>query len=72
MIYGELCLGQVKDASRREFLRIMNDLQARGAQGVIEGCTEIVMLVEQSDTEIPLFDTTAIHAQAAVEKALGN
>jgi len=70
VIYEELVLGIVKEDSRRTFLRIMDDLRARGAQGVIEGCTEIVMLVQQKHTGIPLFDTTAIHAQKAVEIAL--
>jgi aspartate racemase len=71
IIYDELCLGQVKDDSRREFLRIMEELQARGAAGIVQGCTEIVMLVQPRHTEIPLFDTTAIHADAAVREALG-
>lgn len=71
VIYEELCLGQVKDASRREYLRIMDDLHAQGAEGIIEGCTEIVMLVQQSHTDIPLFDTTAIHAEEAVVEAVG-
>ncbi len=70
VIYNELCLGQVKADSRAEYLRIIDSLQAAGAQGVIEGCTEIVMLVQQPHTTVPLFDTTAIHAQAAVDLAL--
>jgi len=70
VIYDELVLGIVREGSRAEYLRIIRDLQARGAQGVIEGCTEIVMLVQQKHTSIPLFDTTAIHAQQAVEMAL--
>jgi aspartate racemase len=70
VIFEELVLGLVKDESRGEFLRIMNDLQAQGAEGVIEGCTEIVMLVQQAHTDISLFDTTAIHAHKAVEMAL--
>ncbi|WP_420630488.1 aspartate/glutamate racemase family protein [Candidatus Leptofilum sp.] len=70
IIYDELCLGNVQDASRNEFLRIINDLHAQGAQGIIEGCTEIVMLVQQKHTPIPLFDTTAIHAEMAVQRAL--
>ena len=70
VIYDELVQGIVKDESRREFLRIMDGLRARGAQGVIEGCTEIVMLVQQPHTNIPLFDTTMLHAQKAVEMAL--
>ena len=70
VIYEELVLGVVRDESRREYLRIMEALRAKGAEGVIEGCTEIVMLVQQVHTEIPLFDTTSIHAEAAVELAL--
>ena len=70
VIYDELVLGNVKEQSRREYLRIMNKLREEGAEGVIEGCTEIVMLVQQQHTDIPLFDTTAIHARKAVEKAL--
>jgi aspartate racemase len=70
IIYEELCLGVVKEDSRKEYLRIMNRMRADGAEGVIEGCTEIVMLVQQAHTDIPLFDTTAIHAEAAVEMAL--
>ncbi len=70
VIYDELCLGMVKDRSRKEFLRIIDDLRVRGAEGVIEGCTEIVLLVQQSHTKSPLFDTTAIHAEQAVVKAL--
>ena len=70
VIYDELVLGNVKEQSRQEYLRIMNKLRDEGAEGVIEGCTEIVMLVEQKHTNIPLFDTTAIHARKAVEKAL--
>ncbi len=70
VIYEELVLGIVKESSRAEYLRIIHDLHERGAEGVIEGCTEIVMLVQQEHTPIPLFDTTAIHAQKAVELAL--
>ena len=70
VIYDELCLGRVAAASRAAYLRIMQGLQARGAEGIIEGCTEIVLLVQPQHTNIPLFDTTAIHAAAAVEWAL--
>jgi aspartate racemase len=70
VIYEELVLGIRKDESREEYLRIMDDLQQKGAEGIIEGCTEIVMLVHQKHTHIPLFDTTAIHAQKAVEMAI--
>lgn len=71
VIYQELVLGQVKDSSRAQFLRIIDDLRERGAEGVIEGCTEIVMLVQQQHTDVPLFDTTAIHAEEAVLRAIG-
>ena len=70
VIYEELVLGLVEDGSRQEFLRIINDLQDRGAKGVVEGCTEIAMLVQQQHTDVPLYDTTAIHAQQAVDAAL--
>ena len=70
VIYDELCLGKVRDSSREEFLRIIQELHEAGAEGIIEGCTEIVMLVQQSHTDIPLFDTTAIHAREAVVEAL--
>ena len=70
VIYEELCLGEVRDDSRARYLKIIEQLVADGAEGVIEGCTEIVMLVKQEHTDIPLFDTTAIHAQEAVAEAL--
>ena len=61
-IYNELCLGIVSDASRERFLKIIDDTVNMGAQGVILGCTEIGLLVQQKDTDIPLFDTAQIHA----------
>jgi aspartate racemase len=70
VIYEELCQGEVNDRSRDEFVRIIETLGCRGAQGVIEGCTEIVMLVKQEHVDVPLFDTTAIHAEEAVAEAL--
>jgi aspartate racemase len=70
VIYGELCLGRVMPPSRQEYLRIMTELVNKGAEGVILGCTEITMLVKPEHTDIPLFDTTAIHAAAAVKAAL--
>jgi len=70
IIYEELCQGVVRTESRQQYLRIMEDLRDHGAQAIIEGCTEIVLLVQQQHTDIPLFDTTAIHAQAAVDMAL--
>lgn len=70
VIYQELCLGQVEAASKAEYLRIIDALVEQGAEAVILGCTEIGMLVGQSDTAVKLFDTTAIHAEAAVSRAL--
>lgn len=70
VIYEELCMGKVDERSRQEFLRIIDDLEAAGAHGVIEGCTEITMLIQQAHTGMPLFDTTSIHAKAAVAEAL--
>jgi len=70
VIYKELVLGTVREDSRQKFITIMNKMSEQGAEGIIEGCTEIVMLVQQEHTTIPLFDTTAIHAQKAVEMAL--
>ncbi len=69
VIYQELCLGVIKPESRTLYLRIIDDLAVQGAEAVILGCTEIGMLVNQTDTNVYLIDTTAIHAQAAVEYA---
>jgi len=71
VIYEELCLGQVNSGSRQEFLRIIDALHASGAEAIIEGCTEIGLLVGQEHTAVPLFDTTCIHANQAVVVALG-
>jgi aspartate racemase len=70
IIYQELCLGQVVDDSKAEYLRIIEDLAKEGAEAVILGCTEIGMLVNQSDTGVTLYDTTEIHAEKAVEYAI--
>lgn len=70
IIYEELCLGVVKPESRAEYRRIMLSLTCQGAQAIILGCTEISLLVNQQDAQVPLFDTTAIHARASAEKAL--
>ena len=70
VIYQELCLGSFREHSRREYLRIIDQLAGRGAEAVILGCTEIGMLVKQADTGVMLCDTTAIHAAKAVEYAL--
>jgi aspartate racemase len=70
VIYEELCMGRVNTESRREFLRIIEALHDSGAEAVIEGCTEIALLVGQEHTAVPLFDTTRIHASQAVTEAL--
>lgn len=70
VIYKELCLGLIKEDSKKEYLRIIKSLFDNGAQAVILGCTEIGMLVSQEDTEVILLDTTSIHAKKAVEYAL--
>lgn len=70
IIYKELCLGNIKDASRNEYLRIIEDLVEQGAEAVILGCTEITLLVEPHHTKVKLFDTTKIHALKSVEKAI--
>jgi aspartate racemase len=70
VIYEELCRGIVKDESRAAFLDIMKGLSRRGARAVIQGCTEIGMLVSEEHTDITLFDTTRIHAEQAVTTAL--
>ncbi|MBS3779013.1 MAG: aspartate/glutamate racemase family protein [Desulfovermiculus sp.] len=70
VIFQELCLGTVNTASKRQYLQIIQRLAEKGAQGVILGCTEIGMLVKQQDTRVRLFDTTAIHAEKAVDYAL--
>ena len=72
IIYDELCQGNVSSTSKKEYLRIIDELTACGAQGVILGCTEIGLLIKQTDTSLPVFDTSIIHAQAAVEAALAD
>ena len=70
VIYDELVVGRIEPASKAEFLRIIATLAHAGAEGIILGCTEIGLLVSQSDCSLPLFDTTRIHALAAVQFAL--
>lgn len=70
IIYQELCLGKIQADSKTEYLRIIDILANQGAEAVILGCTEIGMLVSQGDTKVKLFDTTAIHAEKAVEYAI--
>jgi aspartate racemase len=69
VIYDELCVGVVDDGSREQYRRIMRDLADRGAQGILLGCTEIELLVGPEDSPVPLFDTTRLHAERAVELA---
>ncbi|MCC6615086.1 MAG: aspartate/glutamate racemase family protein [Anaerolineae bacterium] len=70
IIYEELVLGEIKAESKAAYLRIIDALVAEGAQGIILGCTEIGLLIQQQDCAVPVFDTTTIHAMAAVEAAL--
>lgn len=70
VIFEQLCLGQFSAQAKADFLAVMADLREQGAQGIILGCTEIALLVNQSDIELPLFDTTAIHCEAIVDLAL--
>jgi aspartate racemase len=70
IIYHELCVGIIKQASRERFQEVIKGLVSRGADGVILGCTEIPLLISQEDVDVPLFDTTTIHSRAAVEWAL--
>lgn len=67
VIYHELCKGQVRESSRASYLATIDALQARGAQAIVLGCTEIGLLITEQDTSVPLFDTVSIHAQAAVD-----
>jgi len=71
VIYDELVLGRILEPSRAAFRRVIADLVARGARGVILGCTEISLLIGPDDASVPLFDTTVIHATAAAEWAVG-
>lgn len=70
VIFEELSYGILKEESRRGYLEIMERLKDKGAQGVILGCTEIPLLIKQEHTKIPVFDTTSIHAEAALQHAL--
>ena len=71
ILYSELCLGEIKDLSKEKFKDVIKNLVDRGAQGVILGCTEIPLIVSQDDYDIPVYDTTTLHAVAAVDYALG-
>lgn len=70
VIFNELCKGDIKAESKRKFLEIVDRLKLKGAEGIILGCTEIVMLISQKDIDIKVFDTTQIHAETAAELSL--
>ena len=70
IIYDELCLGVIRNESREEYRRVIRSLAAQGAEGVIYGCTEIELLVGPQDSPVPVFPTTRLHVEAAVERAL--
>jgi len=70
VIYNELCCGVIRDESRREYAAIIRRLGRAGAEGVILGCTEVGLLIRQEHSELPVFDTTVIHAEAAADYAL--
>ena len=72
IIYDELCAGKIQPDSKQKYADIIGRLVKEGAEGVILGCTEIGLLVKQEDSPVLLFDTTAIHAEAAVKYALSN
>ncbi|MDT6940263.1 aspartate/glutamate racemase family protein [Brucella pseudogrignonensis] len=70
IIYQELVVGDVRDTSREEYRAVINRLVERGAEAIILGCTEIMLLIGQTDSPVPVFDTTRLHAEAAVDWAL--
>jgi aspartate racemase len=70
VIYDELCIGLIRDDSREQYRRVMKTLVDRGAEAILLGCTEIDLLVTQADATVPLFDTTRIHVEKAVDLAL--
>ncbi|MFJ2362584.1 aspartate/glutamate racemase family protein [Pseudomonas sp. NPDC087697] len=72
IIYDELCVGVISDVSRQVYQQVIQALAARGAQAIILGCTEITLLIKPEHCELPLFDTTELHARAAVAFALGD
>lgn len=70
VIFNELCCGEIKAESKKKFLEIVEKLKNKGVEGVILGCTEIVMLISQKDIDIPVFDTTEIHAETAAQLSI--
>jgi aspartate racemase len=71
VIYGELCRGEIRPESRQMFLGVIEELRKRGAQGIVLGCTEIPLLVRPQDCDLPLFNTTLLHAEKALNYAIG-
>ncbi|QLB42082.1 aspartate/glutamate racemase family protein [Mannheimia pernigra] len=72
IIFDELCLGKIEESSKSFYLETIKKLQEQGAEGVILGCTEIGLLIKQSDSELPFFDTAELHSQMAVQFILGH
>jgi aspartate racemase len=70
VIYDELCRGVIRDESRQQYRRVMRSLADRGAEAILLGCTEIDLLVTQADSPVPIFDTTRIHVETALDLAL--
>ena len=71
IIFEELCVGAVREESRRRFREVMEGLRRRGAEGIVLGCTELPTLISERDTELPLFNSTQLHVEAALELAMG-
>lgn len=72
VIYDELCLGSIRQESKEKLLKVIDKLGARGARGIILGCTELGLLIQQRDTALPVFDTTLIHAERAALLAVAD
>ena len=70
VIFKELCVGEINESSKSKYLEVIENLIKRGAEGILLGCTEIPLLIKQSDVEMPLFDTMTIHADAAVRYSI--
>jgi aspartate racemase len=70
VIFDELTHGEVREASREAYLDVIDDLVAAGAEGIVFGCTEIDLLLDAEDVPVPVFDTTALHVERALERAL--
>jgi aspartate racemase len=70
IIYNELCRGEIKDSSKKQYMKVIENLIESGAEAIILGCTEITLLIKEEDCRVPVFDTTFLHAVSAVEYAL--